>query len=73
MSEAMAPVPDSHPLMVAWKAHQQTEAYANSKRWASAVHKDEHLQGPVGRYSSPAGMPATNSTTVETGTRVMAL
>ena len=42
MSGAMSPVPDDHPLMVAWKAYQQTEDYANTKRWA-----DTHTVGSL--------------------------
>lgn len=33
---AMAPVPQDHPLMIAWKTYQATEDYANSYRWATA-------------------------------------
>jgi len=28
------PVPNDHPLMVAWNAYKQTEDYANTLRWA---------------------------------------
>jgi hypothetical protein len=34
---ASAPVPDDHPLMIAWKSYQATEDYANSYKWATAA------------------------------------
>lgn len=30
-------LPDDHPMMVAWRAFQATEDFANSKRWAEVV------------------------------------
>ena len=44
MSGAMRQVADDEPLMVAWKAHQQTEEYANSRKWAAFP---EHLDGSL--------------------------
>lgn len=41
---AMTPCPEDHPLMIAWKAHQATEEFANSKKWAAYP---EHLQGSL--------------------------
>ena len=31
---ASAQIPNDHPLMQAWNAHQATAEYANSRRWA---------------------------------------
>ena len=39
-----APVPEHDPLMIAWREHQKTEDFANSKRWAA---HPEHLQGSL--------------------------
>ena len=36
----MAQVPSDHPLMIAWEAHKQTDAYANSKKWAAHPQHD---------------------------------
>lgn len=44
MSEAMAPVPEDHPLMVAWKAYKESPDYANTKKWA--MH-EEHTEGSL--------------------------
>ncbi len=33
MSSPAGPVPDDHPLMIAWKAYQATEDFADSLRW----------------------------------------
>jgi len=44
MSEIMSAVPEDHPLMRAWKAHQATADFANSKHWATVP---EHLQGSL--------------------------
>ena len=35
MTPTMTPVPEDHPLMVAWTGHKQTEEYANSLKWAA--------------------------------------
>ncbi len=37
-------VPNDHPLMIAWKAHQETEDFKNSAHWAA---HPEHLQGSL--------------------------
>ena len=38
------PVPDDHPVLIAWKAYQAPEDYANTKRWAcDARHVDGSL------------------------------
>lgn len=42
MSDVMSAVPEDHPLMRAWKVHQATADFTNSKRWAVFP---EHLQG----------------------------
>lgn len=34
----MAPVPEDHPLMVAWNAYKATDDYANSRKWA--IHRN---------------------------------
>jgi hypothetical protein len=39
-----APVPADAPVMVAWKAYQETEEFANTKRWASV---EEHTLGSL--------------------------
>lgn len=31
----MSLVPDDHPMMIAWKAHQATDEYANSYKWVT--------------------------------------
>lgn len=38
------PCPEDHPLMIAWKAHQETDEFTNSKKWAA---HPEHLQGSL--------------------------
>lgn len=40
-----AQVPENHPLMVAWKAHQETEDYKNSMKWAAKDNK--YLEGSM--------------------------
>jgi hypothetical protein len=40
----MSAVPEDHPLMKAWKVHQATVDFANSKRWAAVPG---HLQGSL--------------------------
>jgi len=37
MSNASAPCPEDHPLMIAWNSHKQTDEYKNSKHWALAI------------------------------------
>ncbi len=34
---AQTPVPDDHPLMIAWNAYKATDDYANTVKWASNV------------------------------------
>ncbi len=36
-SNTITPLPADHPLMKAWKAHQASDDYANSKKWAQAI------------------------------------
>jgi hypothetical protein len=31
---AQLPLPEDHPLMVAWKAYRATEEFANTAKWA---------------------------------------
>ena len=38
------PVADDAPVMVAWKAYQQTDGYANTRRWAQTA---EHVDGSL--------------------------
>lgn len=40
----MTPVPENHPLMVAWNAYKLTEDYANTLRWAV---RSEHTEGSL--------------------------
>lgn len=40
----MTPVPESHPLMVAWNAYKATDEYANTKKWA--LH-EQHVEGSL--------------------------
>ena len=40
----MTQVPADHPLMKAWKAYEQTEEFANTKKWAT---HPEHVQGSL--------------------------
>jgi hypothetical protein len=40
----MAQVPDKHPLKQAWDAYQNTDDFANTKKWA---RDPEHLQGSL--------------------------
>lgn len=44
MSTAMTPVPEDHPLMLAWKEFKLTDEYHNSKKWAS---HPEHVEGSL--------------------------
>ena len=41
---ALTPFPASDPRMVAWKAYQATNEYANSRKWA--LH-EEHVEGSL--------------------------
>lgn len=36
-----AAVPADHPMMVAWKAYQETDAFMNSLIWATALNYSE--------------------------------
>lgn len=50
MAEAMAPVPEDHPLMQAWKAHQASDEFRNSKQWVvvgSQTNHDEYVMGSL--------------------------
>lgn len=44
MSNTMSPVPNDHPLKLAWEQFRSTEEFSNSRQWAS---KDEHLDGSL--------------------------
>ena len=37
MSSPSGPVPDDHPMMIAWKAYMATDDYKNSKHWAMTI------------------------------------
>lgn len=39
--------PADHPLMIAWKAYQATEDFANSKRWALALYTSRQGAEPA--------------------------
>lgn len=41
---ADTPCPPDHPLMIAWNAYKQTEAYQNSVKW---LEHPEHRQGSM--------------------------
>jgi hypothetical protein len=41
---AMAPVPEDHPLMIAWNAYKATDDFANTRKWAA---QDQHLDGSL--------------------------
>lgn len=43
---AMAQVPADHPLMVAWKAYQETDDFKNSYRWATSAIEHVVLPEP---------------------------
>lgn len=40
----MTPVPDDHPLQIAWKAYRETEDFDNAEKWAASP---EHLIGSL--------------------------
>lgn len=40
------PVPDSHPLMIAWKLWQRSERYQNARRWLN-VDATQHADGAL--------------------------
>lgn len=40
----ITPLPNGHPLMLAWESHKATEEYANTRRWA--LH-DAHVDGSL--------------------------
>ena len=42
--ELMGAVPDTDPLMVAWKAYRESAEYANTAKWAV---KAEHSEGSL--------------------------
>ena len=44
MSGPMSPCPENHPLMIAWKAYQETDDFKNTRRWAVIP---EHVQGSL--------------------------
>lgn len=58
----MALLPKDHPLMQAYDLYRSTEEYANSKRWASHVHKDEHLEGSLWSLFAAGWQAAQGST-----------
>ena len=39
-----SPLPEDHPLLVAWKAYRETSDYANHERWA---REQEHTEGSL--------------------------
>lgn len=44
MSDTMAPVPNDHPMMIAWQAYKTTDEYANTRKWA--LH-EAHVDGSL--------------------------
>ena len=38
------PIPEKHPLKIAWEEYKKTDDYANTRRWAA---KDEHVDGSL--------------------------
>ena len=51
-SEAMTPVAQDDPLMIAWKAYQETDDYKNSKYWALRLAPFLHApsESPAARH-----------------------
>jgi hypothetical protein len=43
---AQSPVPEDHPLMIAWKSYVLTEDFSNTEKWAQEV-KHEFLRGSL--------------------------
>ncbi len=41
----MSPVPQDHPLMIAWTAYKQTPEYANTCRSATRATHPDHADG----------------------------
>lgn len=42
--DVMAPVPNDHPLMTAWKAYKSSDDYRNSFKWAAEA---QHREGSM--------------------------
>lgn len=42
--EVQQQVTEDDPLMIAWNAHQQTDAFSNAKKWAA---HEQHLDGAL--------------------------
>lgn len=57
---ACAPVPDDHPLMIAWKAYQETDDYANSLHWCG-----EHSRGSMWAAFSEGWLAGRGQTAVD--------
>ena len=41
---AQAPVPEDHPMMIAWKSYKLSWEYSNTRKWAL---QDEHVDGSL--------------------------
>ena len=39
-----SPVPETDPMMIAWRAYSATDEYANTRRWAT---HEEHVNGSL--------------------------
>lgn len=38
-------LPPDHPICTAWASYKETKDFADIKRWAGAVYRDQHLDG----------------------------
>lgn len=39
-----APLPDDHPLKIAWEEYKQSKSYANTRQWAL---QEDHVDGSL--------------------------
>ena len=67
--QAQQAVAQDDPLMIAWKAYQQTDAFANSKKWAA---HEQHLLGSLWAIFE-AGFRAGDSEATNRATRIVQL
>lgn len=56
LPQASAPCPADHPLMVSWKAYQETEDFKNSKHWAMNLIPMVQMGDPDGEKKRSYGI-----------------
>ena len=67
--EVQQQVAETDPLMIAWKAYQETASFANSKKWAA---HEQHLMGSLWAVFE-SGFRAGDSNATERSNRIVQL